>query len=404
MSDTSKSAPAKDPKSGNGDKAKGTTNAASGPATDNGAPPRKPKKKGIGVAIFLWAVLILAILGGAGFATWPFWFPILTANLPDSLKEPFKDPRLDGVAERLKALEELAKKRQSTGDAIQDLETERARFSKELAVLIERVGGLEKASDSIKKMVAEATTGGTGGETDEALRSISERLSRLEEDGAEADAAGKSIDSLESRSTQLSAAVADIVARVRALEEMESAAAEARKAGQAVVLAVGQLRGALHSTGPFTNELSGLDAVTAGNAAIAESIAVLEPHAKSGIPNLASLERRFEDLAGRVVQAAAGDDGGWWDLTVKRLSSLVSIRRTDGKGEDDGVEAAIARVEADLRSGDLINAVETLGGLSGPEAGVVASWLADARSRLAAERALADLHVHAISLLKTSAE
>ena len=385
-----------------------TKDAAMGDAVEPPAaqelPPRQVKKRGIGVAVVLWGFVLLAVIGGAGYATWPFWLPYVTANLPESLKEPFKDPRLDALTERLKTLEELARERQSTGDAIQDLETERARFSEELKVLLARVNGLEDTSDSIKKMVVDATTGGTQGDAEEALRKIAERLARLEKEGAEAANAGDALQGLENRSAQLSATVADITERIAVLESMDSAEAAQRKAAQAVVLAVGQLQGALRDSGPFTKELGGLEAVAADDPRVNGALAALQPHAASGIPNLEVLSRRFEKVAGDAVRAAnAGEDDGWVQLTVNRIASLVTIRRTD-RSAGDGIDAVVAGVEADLESGDLITAVEALAGLSGPPAETVASWLGDAKARLTAERALADLHVHAISLVKPAAE
>ena len=384
-------------------KAAGSSGSNPG-ATAAELPARKVKKRGIGVAVILWGFVLLAVIGGAGYATWPFWFPYVTANLPEAFKEPFKDPRLDGLTERLKTLEELARERQSTGDAIQDLKAERARFSEELKVLLARVNALEETSDSIKGMVADATTGGSRADAEEALRKIAERLARLEKEGAEAASAGDALQGLESRSAKLSATVADITERIAVLESMDSTEAAARKAAQAVVLAVGQLQGALRASGPFTRELGSLKAVTADDPRVNGAVAALEPHAASGIPNLEALSRRFEKVAGDAARAAnVGEDDGWVQLTLNRIASLVTIRRTDGSA-NDGVDAVVAGVEEDLKSGDLITAVEALTGLSGPPAEIVAPWLSDAKARLTAERALADLHVHAISLVKPSAE
>jgi hypothetical protein len=391
---------AKDAATGTGSNTNSPAPEATGAAT---LPPRQVKKRGIGVAVFLWGFVLLAIIGGAGYATWPFWLPHLTANLPEALKEPFKDPRLDGLAERLKTLEDLAKERQSTGDAIQDLESERARFTEELKVLLGRVNALENTSESIKEMVATAT-GGTRGDAEEALRKIAERLTRLEKEDAALASTGEALQGLESRSARLSTSVADITERITALESMDSAEAAARKSAHAVVLAVGQLQGALRASGPFAKELGSLKAVTDGDSRIDGALAALEPHAASGIPDLEVLRRRFEKVAGDTVRAAnAGEDTGWVRLTLNRLASLVTIRRTDGTA-DDSIDAVVAGVENDLESGDLITAVEALADLSGAPAEAVAGWLGDARARLTAERALADLHVHAVSLVKPSAE
>ncbi len=409
MSKSSKIADPEGQQAGDGGATKDAAEAAgssmNSPAPKaTGLPPRQVRKRGIGVAVFLWGFVLLAVLGGAGYATWTFWLPYVTSNLPEAFKKPFKDPRLDGLAERLKTLEELARERQSTGGAIQDLEAERARFSKELKVLLARVKRLEKTSESIKEMVAAATAGGAPVDAGEVLREITERLAHLEKEGAAATDADEALQGLKSRNAQLSATVADITERVAALENMDSADAAVRKSAQAVVLAVGQLRGALRTSGPFAKELGSLEALTAGDPRVDGPIAALRPHAATGIPNLEVLRRRFEEMAGDVVRAAnAGEDDGWVRKTLNRIASLVTIRRTDGSA-GNGLDGVVAGVEADLKSGDLIAAVEALAGLSGPPAEIVAPWLEDARVRLAAERALADLHVHAISLVKPSAE
>ena len=70
------------------------------------------------------------------------------------------------------------------------------------------------------------------------------------------------------------------------------------------------------------------------------------------------------------------------------------------KGEVTSVDAIVADAETRLKDSDLKGAVKALDGLGANAAQKIAApWLAAAKSRLVAERAVATLQVHAASLL-----
>ena len=378
----------------------------------------KPAKKDGGIAPFLWTVLALAVLGGAAAATWPLWSPYITAGLSSTQEDPFRDPRVTGLAGRVAALEETTKGAGAAGAAVEDLEAQRARSRQELKALMERLENLEQALRSVKKMGEATAPPAESADKDEYLRQLSarlgrledndetlagllERIARLEERGG---AAGEGIQPA-ARAEELSAAVADISNRVGALERTDTMAAGTAIEAQATVLAVGQLREALRGTAPFAAELEAVGAVAADNPEITKAIAALGPYAASGIPTLATLRRDFDRLAGEIARAARALEGdGWFEWAVNRLMSLVTVRRTTDSGDLNSVDAVVARAETSLKAGDLMAAVEELGGLAGPPGATAAPWLRGARARLAAERAMATLHVQAVSLLAPAKE
>ena len=358
------------------------------------APRRSP------TAIILVVTVLLAVALGAAYATTPLWSPRLAAYLPAAMRDPFQDPRLTGLDERLRTLEEQRRAGASANIAVRDLEAERARFTRELKVLIERVEGLEAAVLSVRKMVEATSAPGQAADAEESLRRLSERLASLEEIGA-----GDGIDRLAAKDKEITKAMADIAERVRSVERAGRTQPAAALAVRAVVVAVGQLREALHTSAPFARSLEALQAVAGGHADMVKAIAVLEPDAARGIPALARLRARFDSAAGRIVGAARElQDDGWVDRTFSRLLSLVTWRRTAGDAAGDSAEAVVARVEASLEVGDLMGAVEAVGSLDGPAAAAAAAWLVEARRRLAAERALASLHVLAVSLVAPGEE
>ena len=82
-----------------------------------------------------------------------------------------------------------------------------------------------------------------------------------------------------------------------------------------------------------------------------------------------------------------------------KLSSLVTVRRIGEAAPDDSVDALVARVDVLLSAGDLRAATDAIKLLKGKPAEVVAPWLRAADARLVAEQAVANLHIHALSLL-----
>ncbi len=95
---------------------------------------------------------------------------------------------------------------------------------------------------------------------------------------------------------------------------------------------------------------------------------------------------------------------GWVSDVVNRLSSMVSVRRTEFGEADSSIDAILARADKALAAGDLTAAVDEVAGLQGNAAEAAAGWLEDARARAAAERAMTLLHAYAVSLMSPSAK
>ena len=161
-------------------------------------------------ATVLWTVALIAVTVGAAYATQPFWFP----QLAESLRAAVDDPRVVGIDDRLTALENTALTGADAGEAIQDLEAERARFTERLKVLIERIDALEKTSQSIRKMVLATVPPADAQRAEEALRELSKRLSDLEQDGQE-------IEPLAQRVARLEEDDVTVVKRETDLRELE---------------------------------------------------------------------------------------------------------------------------------------------------------------------------------------
>jgi hypothetical protein len=192
---------------------------------------------------------------------------------------------------------------------------------------------------------------------------------------------------------RLAAAHDETGERVAKIEARRGAAAGER-GDEALLLALGQLRGQLQGSRPFAAELGAVEALGRYRPEMHDTLAPLAAAAATGIPSLAVLTQRFDrEVAPGMIRAAAPAGDGWGEQVIGRLRSLVVVRRVGGSGAgaDDPVEAGVARAEAALASGDLAGAVKAVETLPSAGAEPARSWLAEARQRLAAEQSLARL-------------
>jgi hypothetical protein len=181
---------------------------------------------------------------------------------------------------------------------------------------------------------------------------------------------------------------------LRLAERVESAEKEARQiasqhaSAQALLLVVGQLREAVDRGEPYQAELRAARRVAGSDDA--PSLDALAADAATGIPTRQALIAAFPGLANDVVRADYSPSGGaWWQRALNKLTSLVTVRRTDGQGDDTASIAA--RAEALAKQGDLLKAASALADLKGQPAQVATSWIREANARSAADRALSDL-------------
>lgn len=233
------------------------------------------------------------------------------------------------------------------------------------------------------------------------LADLETELGRLEEavaapsNAADASAVTQLDDAVRAISNSLdtiSAAMTAMNLRLSTLEAVQAAqplGGEAKRISYA--LGLREMERALGGSGPYAVELDTLSKLLDASEAD-PAIAQLRTYADTGVQTRAALEARFDPTAAAIVRAdaASGVAPGWAGRTYAFVTSLVMIRPL---GERDGADAPsrVARAQLRLEEGDLDAAVRELDALDGPAAEAAAAWLNDARARLAAEQALAQL-------------
>lgn len=224
--------------------------------------------------------------------------------------------------------------------------------------------------------------------------STADRLAAIETRLAASDAATIAV--LKAENRRLTEDVARLQSRVADFEREAAKAGAARERARGFVVAAGQLRAALASAQPFQPSLELLGAMGGDDAGVRDALAPLAAYAERGVPTRAALAARFDTVAADMMRARADTGGGLWSRFVQALGRLIVVRRV---AEAEGLEAALARAETALEHGDVQTAVDIVSGIGGAEGAPAAPWLADARARLAADRALAALDRHIVSLV-----
>ncbi len=328
---------------------------------EHDAPPAKrPRMPWRLVAVLV--VLLLTVLGLVG--TSPFWAPPLASLLPwQSAAAGDESEQLAALGTRIDQLTRQQQERPATDDSPQ-----RAA----LATLSRRIDDLEQRPATAPDA------------TNDAAATLQPQIDRLQDTLRHQDAA-----------------VAALSQRLAAVESANRSV-DRDTADRTLLLAVGELRGAIETSRPYAGELATVTALALGRGAADDDLALLKTSAAAGVPGVAVLAQRFRDeTAVAILHAAATEtppDAGWRERTLARLRALVAIRRaapTAGTpAPDDGAspaERAVDLAQAALDKGDLAGAVAALDKMSGAAATAAAPWLATAHDRLAAETALAHL-------------
>jgi len=249
----------------------------------------------------------------------------------------------------------------------------------------------------------EARPAATGGAVD------ATRLERLEEGlkaaQGQAGAPAAEVESISKQVAELKRNSADAAAVLRLAERLDQVEAavremQARRASAtALLLAAGQLREAVAAGRPFEAEWRAARVLAGEDGESLGLLDQLKDRAAAGIPTRSALLQRFDALAPALIRAEILPEGeGWWRRTADRLLSLVTVRREDGSAVGANAAAVVGRAQAAATRGDLSAALAELEALGAGPAEAAAPWLAEARARQAADRALSQLTAQAVAL------
>ena len=375
--------PAADGKSSAPSKSSSVPGTGTGKTTVTPAAP----SSGGGGRVVLWLIVIVALAGGGAFVAKDVWLPVAQPYLakipgmgPGQVASGDAASPIDLLSERIAALEQkLAAPDTTTDSTMAELKAEKDRAQAEMNTALARISDLERRLKEVRELAQAVTsTGGDGIE----LGTVMSRIDQLEDTGR--------------RTTEQLASLANQVES--GLQSASAGSSDGRASG--LVLAIAQLRDAALSGQPYAAQLDAFRVLAGDNADYVAAASRLAGSADAGLPTADALSDQFSDVAGDIIALARSSDGDWLDQAAGRLSSLVSIRRTDGLSGDP-VEDAVAEIEARLAARDVPSAVQVAIGLSdvlvGEARTLLEGWLLEAKARSTAERALNAIHTSALA-------
>jgi len=368
---------------------------------------------------FVWLLAIMLVVGGGGYAVWPYVAPRVEPVIKDArtilgLDARPTQPSLPGAAR----IEQVQPTRPSmpTDDTAQAPtpalapQPEPAYVPEVVAqdLFIETQPGEAIPAASLAE---QSTTQSIESSSDGApmVQSLMERLDLLEaqllaatsngrpgEDRAALAATGNLVRTL----SELKADLATLKTRVAALENAPRRQIDPSASAQALVLSVTQLGTATESDRPFAAELDALARIGGAQPVIAAAVQRLSMYANTGAPTQPALTAQFKTMAVSVMKAHGKTQRhGWWDEVAGAASSLVTVRQTDPARIDDPVERALAVAELALRDNDLKTAVAAVDTIQGGEGEAARIWRDRAHARVEIREAMGVLHNHALAAL-----
>lgn len=378
-------------------------------------PPTIDPHHGYEILITILSVAVVAI---GTYASWPVWSPYVAEQFPALEYKPTVDPRVAGLVGRLDALEAQTSGGVVKSTTISDMEKERVRLQGEVGQLLERLNNLEETIGGVKQLVKATNDDATTGETKRTIDQITQRLSELEKGGENFGTLTSRLDQLETMSAQdsgeaekrvtdsaekINSLIGELEGRVHSLEESGQVSGDTSSDAAAIILAVSQLRKSNVTGEPFDKDTDVLTVLAKDHPDMLAALSILGKTAKSGAATIITLRTEFSKIAGNIVRVGnASSDNNWLAGVKKRVLALVSIRKTGTELDAVSVDALVAQTEEHLRQGDLAAAVKIVSQLkavSEPAAKAAEPWLKHAKNRLMVERAVASLHVYAVSLV-----
>ncbi|MGB8843693.1 MAG: hypothetical protein WCC64_21795, partial [Aliidongia sp.] len=266
--------------------------------------------------------------------------------------------------------------------------------------LTQRLDRLEAALDGVRVSSASAAPKGS---VNALQTQIAEFGSKLDTLAARPSADPQTVQDLATETRHLATALTQLSDRLTPIEARVNQKAAAIRDDRTLVLAAGQIRDALTGSGPFDAPVAVIRAIAPDDVDLTAPLAVLDSHAKAGMPSRVRLSQELADLPARLATPSPiAPDAGLWDRIKDKLSRLVTIRRVDdgtGAGGPPSPDHLLANAERALAAGDLAGAVQILRTGGDTPADRIQSWLDAAQSRLDCEQAAMALEAVAIRRL-----
>jgi len=377
----------------------------------------RPKRRGRWIPWVL--VLVMAVFIGGLFAAPYADRQLQRAGLPsilpaaESTEATAPAPSASGpeTAALAETLERVESRLSSVETAVNQISQESSAAASGLSDLSQRIADLERTAPAangnstaaLERLDKRLST--LSERFDERLSGLSDRLSGLED--AQAEAAGavspeevaNLTEAVEAASAERRRLAGQVETLTRRLATLEAVGRTGARQAPAVLSGLLELSQRLEAGRSYADALADVretvdalpETARVGSQA---AFAALGPKAEDGVASRAELLQRFDEVAAAVQRSEpAPDEAGWFERVRRSVASMVVVRSKDADADGTDTPAVLTRAETALARGDLAAAVRMLEELPHSVRAPAADWLADARARLEAERALRALMV-----------
>ena len=176
--------------------------------------------------------------------------------------------------------------------------------------------------------------------------------------------------------------------------------------GQIMVLGVAQLRPAVLSDEPFSNQLALVRGVMPSQPDVNQALDTLAAYADKGVPTLPELQASFVSFANAIVlnDVISAQSNGFDRAVISTAAALHLHALAHWLNDTRPASAIVWEAKTHLDTGDLAGASAALGKLTGPEAKLAQPWIGAVQSRIAADQVLELLETVAQSRVGMAAQ
>lgn len=184
--------------------------------------------------------------------------------------------------------------------------------------------------------------------------------------------------------------IANLEAHLQALEKANSERAQQAK-NVVLSLELANLQRTVNRGEPFAGQLQNVKA----SADSEMDLSALDKYANQGVPTLTTLQKTFRPLIHQILRVTKPDqDTSIITQLVDQAKSVVHIRRVTHDRDDTSVEAVVARMEENLKSGNLSAVLDHASALPDDNKVPAQAWLEQVTARTAVDAAMTKLQMN----------
>jgi len=192
--------------------------------------------------------------------------------------------------------------------------------------------------------------------------------------------------------------IANLESNLKTLEKLEAQrAAQAKSVVLSLELA--SLQRSVNAGTPFSEQLGKAKSVAGDQVALD----ALDKFAGKGVPTLATLQDSFRPLIHEMLQATKPkSDQSLLNRMLDQAKSVVRVRKVNHESDDNSVEAVIARMEENLKTGKLSAVIEESNALPEANRAPAQSWLDQVAARTTVDSVMQNLQSNLKSSLSNT--